>query len=220
MTWHVAGGTFARHLPGGYDYSFRWNGERWKRVAIRPLGELRTATKAASRIYADEAFTLRKTICLRVKTEFVLGRRCWRKYAVENEADPDRDFAVWWETGSTHARAGATLGRLRDRVRGLGEETEIVNWQPTGTYQVSRCRRAALMLAPVPLGSQFTTCKGTWGLLDIRRASLDFGWMGRRRAGAWIGIGGGAEFGFAPGGPLRVRLGFRQAYCLRTDPDC
>jgi hypothetical protein len=180
---------------------------------------MRLRTPAASGIRSSDPSALEKTICLRIASGPTRGRRCWREYALD-DADPARDYAVWWTTGSSRARRGARLVGLRDAVRG-GAGTEIVDWRPTSTERVSRCKRVELALAPDPIaGSGFTTCNGTWGLRGIDARSLRFGWTGRRRAWAWIGTGGGAALAYPQGGSLAVRLRFRQLYCLSGETDC
>jgi hypothetical protein len=217
---HSVGGVFAKQLPNGYDYLFRWETNRWVRVDRVPLGSMRLRTPVASAIRSSDPSALEKTICLRIASGPARGRRCWREYRMANEDDPTRDYKVWWTTGSSRARRGARLVGLRDSVRG-DARTEIVNWAPTSTKRASGCERVELALAPEPVaGSGFTTCRGRWGLRDLDARSLRFGWTGRRRAWAWIGTGGGAAFAYPQGGSLAVRLRFRQLYCLSGEADC
>jgi hypothetical protein len=219
-TPHAAGGTFARQLPDDYDYLYGWDEDRWVRVDRKPLGTIRLSTPAASGIRSSHSAPLEKTICLRISSGPTRGRRCWREYGLENEADPARDYKVWWTTGSSRARQGARLVGIRDGVR-AGGAAETVDWRPIETKRTRRCRYIELAFAPEPIvGSSFTTCRGTWGLRWIGVHSLRFGWTGRRRADAWIGTGGGAMFAYPEGGAVEVRLRFRLLYCLSGETSC
>jgi hypothetical protein len=190
----------ASALADGYDYDYRWNGSGYTLITRANVGTLSTGMSAAAGPNTN-GLSLMQTVCFNVDTSKSKGRHCWRKYKPTNgDSDPTYKYRLWWVKGSATAKSGRKLMRVRDQVRATTGSMIIVDWSPAGTQNVGSCFTNSASLSAsfagfsVSIGSSFTSCPNTYGLDYIGNQQFRIKWAGRRAAGSYIGMGGGALY--------------------------
>jgi hypothetical protein len=187
-------------LADGYDYDYRWNGGGWTQLSRSGVGTLSTSMTGAGAINTS-GLKLLKTICLKLDNGDTQGRQCWKKYAPTNgDSDPNYKYRLYWVKGSGTAKNGRKLTRIRAQVISMTDGMYIADWSPTGTKDIGSCQTDNVGLSAsfkgfsISIGSSFTTCPETFGLDYLGNRQFRIKWAGKRAAGSWIGVGGGALY--------------------------
>jgi hypothetical protein len=211
----------------GYDYLFTWSGSRWIQSTPRGLGTLATGTTAATAPHTS-GLTLKKTLCFSwAGSTNVQGRHCFRKYKPNmGDGDPNYFYRVWWVTGSTAAKSGRKLVRVRDGFNTGNLGAFLADWRPTGTTHPGSCFEKTLELGitvgalSASAGSTFTVCPETFGPTYVGDRLFRFKWEGKRGAGNWVGTGGGALYGVPQGTNGKFVVGAVAWTCNTSDAGC
>jgi hypothetical protein len=214
-------------LPDGYDYLFRWSGSSWVQASRGGLATLSTTTTVAT-APSTSGLTLLKTICLEWPgSPDVQGRHCFRKYKPNSgDGDPNYFYRVWWVTGSTAAKSGRKLLRVRDGFNTANLGAFLADWRPTGTTHPGSCFEKTVSLGinvgaiSASVTSQFTVCPETYGPTYVGQRLFRFHWKGRRGAGNWVGSGGGALYAVPEGTSGKFLVGVIAVFCKTSDSDC
>jgi hypothetical protein len=212
----------------GFDYLLNWNGSRWVQSSRGSLGTLNTTTQVASKPSAS-GLTLLKTICFAwPDSNNLQGRHCFRKYKpnASDDGDPNYFYRIWWVTGSTAAKSGRKLLRVRDGFNTANLGAFLADWRPNGTTHPGSCFEKSATLGinvgsiNASVGSTFTVCPETFGPSFLGQRLFRFHWEGKRGAGNWVGSGGGTLYAVPQGTQGQFEMGVIGVTCKTSESGC
>lgn len=129
-------------------------------------------------------------------------------------------------TGSTKAKTGRKLVRVRDGFNTSTLSAYLADWRPTGTTNAGSCYQMSLSLGlgaygiSASVGSNFLVCPETFGPSFIGSRLFRFRWEGKRSAGSWVGAGGGALYAVPAGVSAKFSVGVVAWYCKTSESGC